>query len=76
MDEFKYLNNELEIELGDVFIHKADDRKMVVVNFEFYGGDMSMKTKDRNIPLCKYFDDKLNKYVVDRFMFFELRKEN
>lgn len=33
MSELKFINENLDINVGDVFKHKADDRKMVVIDF-------------------------------------------
>lgn len=71
MENQKYVNQELEIEIGDVFYHKSDDRKLVVVDFDY--GETSMASKDKLRPICKYFLDGAYKQYV--FSFHELKKD-
>ena len=74
MKEYKYINTELDINLGDIFKHKADDRKMVIYDFYPDGNGLSQTTKDKSIPICRYFNEKTDKYELKNFKFHELIK--
>lgn len=72
--KYKYSNGELEINVGDVFYHKADGRRMVVIGFAFDGSDRMRETLDKDQPECRFYDDLKNKYDSQVFRFAELSK--
>ncbi len=74
MSELKFINENLDINVGDVFKHKADDRKMVVIDFHRSSNHADPNVRDKNTPVCRFHNDSKDKYEVQTFIYAELTK--
>lgn len=58
--------------IGDIVKHKADNRRMVVVDYGRPDNNPMPNAKDLKKPICRFYDDTTRKYVTSQFITEEL----
>ena len=66
------VNKELPIEIGTVVEHKSDNRQMTVIDFAQSKVHADPEIKDKNSPICRFFQEKSETYTSQEFIFDEL----
>ena len=75
MSELKFVNENLDINIGDVFKHKADGRRMVVIDFYKSSKHADPNVRDKNSPVCRFYNETKEKYEIQTFIYAELTKD-
>ncbi len=66
------MNKDLAIEVGSVVEHKSDNRQMIVIDFAQSRVHANPEVKDKNLPICRFFQEKTETYISQEFLFAEL----
>lgn len=70
----EYVNKNLLIEIGSVFIHKASKNQVVVIDFSVSSNPApgELGKKDKRLPICSYQNPVTGSYESRKFVYEEL----
>lgn len=60
--------------IGDLVKHKADNRRMTVVDYGKPDGVVQWDAKDFHKPICRFYQDSTQTYIIQQFVTAELIK--